>query len=533
MRVLRLFLYFLFGLLLSSIAVLSHAESIAALTGGTYTKQFTAVSFFGWAPAATLSEACVSHSTAATVYSLEVISNTNHCKSTRVIDGYIGYNAATYQGMTCNAGDNATLYLLGTVTCNHLTPYCPSGQNWTLAGSSCTRPDCEGDQVRDSGGVCQCPAGKTLEEGTCKTTCPGGYHRFTPDDGRCEKDCIGNQVQDSSGVCKCTPSSNKVYALTAELGGSPGCDGGCKTTSFLGTLYCPKSAAPLASIGSLPAGMTCYGYGGRTGDTCTPATPPRIDVRLSPVPPPAPVPEPVQPTPENPTPPAPDPKTTPDNNKDPVACGAAGGVYLEVGGQGKCASPSPDNKMEGVKVKATETVTTNPDGSKTITTEKTTQTNDPVTGQTGTKKTTETVTKDASGNTTGTSTSDKTGTSDSGSGDGSGDEPGQCAKEPNSPMCKKGTVPQKGKFDDGQDGKVTAAKDQLRAKFAEVKSAASSMFSGSLATGGGSLPCPPPITILGKSWTLCFADYSDQLSIIGTFIMLAAAVGAAFIVLRR
>lgn len=526
MRQFRLFLYFVVGLLLSSVAVLSHAETRPATLGTGYTWSKTqGVPGLSWESAAQtgcqLSNSSWSYLRPLSAEPTVAVASAGiSCVAVRASDGaQTNFSAGVWYQVPKGY-------------------FCDTAQQWTgpdlINGiQTCSRPDCEGEQVRDSGGVCQCPAGKTLEEGTCKTTCPGGYHRFTPDDGRCEKDCIGNQVQDSSGVCKCTPSSNKVYALTAELGGSPGCDGGCKTTSFLGTLYCPKSAAPLASIGSLPAGMTCYGYGGRTGDTCTPATPPRIDVRLSPVPPPAPVPEPVQPTPENPTPPAPDPKTTPDNNKDPVQCGASGGVYLEVGGQGKCASPSPDNKMEGVKVKATETVTTNPDGSKTITTEKTTQTTDPVTGQTGTKKTTETVTKDASGNTTGTSTSDKTGTSDSGSGDGSGDEPGQCAKEPNSPMCKKGTVPQKGKFDDGQDAKVTAAKDQLRAKFAEVKSAASAMFSGSLATGGGSLPCPPPITILGKSWTICFSQYSDQLSMIGTFVMLAAAVGAAFIVLRR
>lgn len=149
--------------------------------------------------------------------------------------------------------------------------FCPAGQNWTLSGSTCTRPDCLSYQSRDaSTGQCSCPVGKTDSGSACVTVCPTGYHPFTPDDGRCEKDCIGNQFQDSSGVCKCSPSANKVYALTAELGASPGCDGGCKTTSFMGTLYCPKSAAPLANHGSLPSGMTCYGYGGRTGDTCTP-----------------------------------------------------------------------------------------------------------------------------------------------------------------------------------------------------------------------------------------------------------------------
>lgn len=497
MRQIRLALYFLLGLMLSTVAVFSYAEEVAV------SQRYTHQSQFFYSPETACAAVAASQGPTYTATSFIVDDGGVTCK----INGWLDMRASKVE-------------------------YCPTGTLNTLTQPhTCTVSPCPEGTTRDASGVCQCPAGKALVDGICKLDCAAGYHPY--DDKFCVKDCVGYQVQDAIGACKCNPTSNQVYALTTEAGGSPGCDGGCKTTSFLGTLYCPKSSSPLSSISSLPTGSTCYGYGGRTGETCTPAAPPRIDVKLSPLPPPKPVDPVVDPTPENPNPPKPDPKTTPDNNKDPVKCGESGGVYLEVGGQGKCASPTPDNKMEGVKVKVTDTVTTNPDGSKTITTEKTTQTTDPVTGQTGTKKTTETVTKDASGNTTGTSTSDKTGTSDSGSGDGSGDEPGQCAKEPNSPMCKKGTVPQKGKFDDGQDGKVTAAKDQLRAKFAEVKSAASSMFSGSLATGGGSLPCPPPITILGKSWTLCFADYSDQLSIIGTFIMLAAAVGAAFIVLRR
>lgn len=150
------------------VSSLAHAETIPATTGGTYTKQFTSVSFYGWTPASTLSEACDSHTTSTTVYSIEVISNTNYCKSTRVSDGVTGYNAATYNGMTCNPGDPATQYLLGTVTCNRVTASCPSGQNWTLSGSNCTRPDCIAPQTRDpTDGVC-----KTLDPCAGKETQP-------------------------------------------------------------------------------------------------------------------------------------------------------------------------------------------------------------------------------------------------------------------------------------------------------------------------------------------------------------------------
>lgn len=41
---------------------------------------------------------------------------------------------------------------------------CPSGQNWTLSGTNCTRPDCVAPQVRQSDGTCAappCAAGST------------------------------------------------------------------------------------------------------------------------------------------------------------------------------------------------------------------------------------------------------------------------------------------------------------------------------------------------------------------------------------
>lgn len=40
---------------------------------------------------------------------------------------------------------------------------CPTGQNWTLSGATCTRPDCLPGQQRDANGVCQavaCPTGQ-------------------------------------------------------------------------------------------------------------------------------------------------------------------------------------------------------------------------------------------------------------------------------------------------------------------------------------------------------------------------------------
>lgn len=61
----------------------------------------------------------------------------------------------------CPAG-----YTLSGGQCSPDVAYsCPSGQNWTLSGSSCTRPDCVAGEVRNEGtGLCQadCVAGRIV-----------------------------------------------------------------------------------------------------------------------------------------------------------------------------------------------------------------------------------------------------------------------------------------------------------------------------------------------------------------------------------
>lgn len=54
----------------------------------------------------------------------------------------------------CNSGD--TLNSSTGICTNSLT--CPTGQNWTLSGSNCTRPDCTAPDVRDPNtGLCTAP----------------------------------------------------------------------------------------------------------------------------------------------------------------------------------------------------------------------------------------------------------------------------------------------------------------------------------------------------------------------------------------
>lgn len=213
--------------------------------------------------------------------------------------------------------------------------------------------------------------------------------------------------------------------------------------------------------------------------------------------------------------------STPKPDKKPP-CAATEGVMTSSSGKVSCVPEgTPDARKP--EVKKTESRETNPDGSTVDKTKTTTK--DPATGATHT----ETVTTTPSGTTTSSTDSGGSGSTAKGSGDNSGNEPGQCAKEPDSPMCKSGTVKEKGKYGD-QDAKVQEAKEQLTAKFNEIKGALSAAFESSAGGGGGSLPCPPPVSVLGKSFSLCIADYGDKLSVLGGIIVFAASIVAILLV---
>lgn len=93
---------------------------------------------------------------------------------------WVGYNLAAnkcYQASGTLSGVLSWGYVLGTSSCRAgytyvnpncvpVTTYtCPAGQNWTLSGTSCTRPDCVAPQTRNAQtGVCQSPP--------CETTGP-------------------------------------------------------------------------------------------------------------------------------------------------------------------------------------------------------------------------------------------------------------------------------------------------------------------------------------------------------------------------
>lgn len=78
---------------------------------------------------------------------------------------YAGYQSSVGTGTTCSAD--------GQIWGQGCTDYsCPAGQNWTLSGTTCTRPDCTAGQTRASDGVCYgaCPGIQVRVGSTCGCT---------------------------------------------------------------------------------------------------------------------------------------------------------------------------------------------------------------------------------------------------------------------------------------------------------------------------------------------------------------------------
>lgn len=182
MRDFRLLAYFFIGFLIASYAVLAHAETIPA----TYGKESAGTPKWAWRATPPIITGDSGTAVCDAIYAR--YNNTNPhrfndagwgsggCQSkppeyTNWLDDY------TMSRNYCPAGYN----LEGTYPndmCNKPTAwYCPSGQNWTLNGQTCTRPDCVAPQTRDSAtGLCKspaCPPDKPTQkaDGTCIDVC--------------------------------------------------------------------------------------------------------------------------------------------------------------------------------------------------------------------------------------------------------------------------------------------------------------------------------------------------------------------------
>ncbi|MGU1968835.1 attachment protein [Pseudomonas aeruginosa] len=131
----------------------------------------------------------------------------------------------------------------------------------------------------------------------------------------------------------------------------------------------------------------------------------------------------------------------------------------------------------------------------------------------------------------------------SGDGDGSGtggDGNGTC--DPAKENCSTGPEgpggelkePTPGTWDDAiatWEKKVEEAKKELKTKVKANVDQMKGAFDLNLAEGGGQLPCEP-MTIWGKTYSLCISDYAGQLSSLRVALLLMAALIAALILLK-
>lgn len=363
MKQVRLALYFVLGIFLGAYAVLSHAETVTADLSpvGTLSGPISTKYYRGGTAGTPLYD-----------------SFTSTCEAVRSIAGYSlgscsdvpvnpvpiatsAWNAGTCKfnnGGTCNYAGSATVistcpsfytmsYPGGVPTCLNSVAVstCQPNQNWTLSGSNCTRPDCVAPQTMQSDGTCKAPA------------CPSGQHPDPSDPAKCQPDCIGDQIQQSDGTCKCALTGSKTVSYVVPPGGvgsyASDCLNNCKQ-SISSSGFCPSGVVTAFTGGS----TTCYTRATPTGATCNSVTGvpmPPLEVKVAP--PPAPS-DTTGTAKDNVTP---DSKNTPDNNKDPVSCGAAGGSYGTYNGVSKCLTPSANDQV--AKVSDISGTVTNPDGS--------------------------------------------------------------------------------------------------------------------------------------------------------------------------
>lgn len=128
---LRLFVYLVFGLLLCAVSVSSRAETIPAT------------------PTAKLCSAGQSYKMVANGH--------EYCSSAAICTGEKGAGvlSGASNSVTCS---DAARTVIPFVVVNDVPGYiCPSGQNWTLNGSICTRPDCVAPATRQPDGTCGSP----------------------------------------------------------------------------------------------------------------------------------------------------------------------------------------------------------------------------------------------------------------------------------------------------------------------------------------------------------------------------------------
>ncbi len=144
-----------------------------------------------------------------------------------------------YSGGMCWSSSGGTF--LGACSGRYTSTYsCPTGQNWTLSGTNCTRPDCASSEMRDSGtGLCV-PSCATLS-GTQQSA---GYYD------------IGTSPTGSPTTYGCSDGCSVIFSGTTPAGTAV--VGGTRRYYAQGSYTytsdtCSSGTAPGAATSSTPA----------------------------------------------------------------------------------------------------------------------------------------------------------------------------------------------------------------------------------------------------------------------------------------
>lgn len=157
----RSLVYFLVGFLLAFNVVFAFAETVPAAAGYILVNAIpiggSAFSVNG-SKASTAQQACVKSGGVGSNYvggPVTVTTIPGNYSAGVTCDLPNGTSRAVNYTLSCPPGYSVTSGSSG--SCGQGPFTCPTGQNWTLFGSTCTRPDCESPQTRQTDGTCGAP----------------------------------------------------------------------------------------------------------------------------------------------------------------------------------------------------------------------------------------------------------------------------------------------------------------------------------------------------------------------------------------
>lgn len=296
MRTLRLMLYFVVGMLLGALAVVANAETIPATLGPATVQPSWGYQMYGpngLSSCAAVAAALSNASGTVTCEQCEGTTLKGVCRARVTYTDGTGY-LLPYNIVEGCPSSMTPNYNTGLCEGSGTSYSCPTGQNWTLDGQTCTRPDCVEPETRNAVGVCQvptCTVAANQRVGTSRyqfpfpqpsgvTWCIQGCQVYPDDTGKNIVDgtmyAYGLVNGAGGSASTCVSSGNNVIPASASPIGtstSPPCtkqQGSISDSS--GKVVCVDPTTPGATappVQSSSSKTTSYGDGSSTTVTTT------------------------------------------------------------------------------------------------------------------------------------------------------------------------------------------------------------------------------------------------------------------------